>query len=142
MPRDLIFYCDQNNAKVNREVKQQQQKFIICQGIKIKNKLLGILFHSAEDRVQPKRKPRYLLWKTLTHLQCVTISKINKLKKEWLNIRQQHAGSSNGNRLFFLKTGLIIVLLCGTIKKFCTIKERLTMWEPRGIRESRKTVTV
>jgi len=37
------------------------KKFIISQGIKIKNKLLRILFHSAEHRVQPERKPRDLL---------------------------------------------------------------------------------
>lgn len=32
-----MFYYDQNNVKVNQEVKQQQQKFITSQGTETKN---------------------------------------------------------------------------------------------------------
>lgn len=43
-----------------KEIKRSSsssKKFIISQVMKIKNKLLRILFHSVKDRVQPERKP-------------------------------------------------------------------------------------
>lgn len=123
------------------------KRFIIGQGMRIK-------INSEECCFKVQRKGSCLSWSQDTFferhchscnvLQSLKIKKAEK-KEWWLNIRQQHARSSIGNRfsfLFFLKTGLIIVLLCGIIRNFSTIKERLTMWEPRGIRESRKTVTV